>query len=75
MIQNIGGMGRIIRGVVGLMIIALGWYYHNWWGALGLFLLGEAIFGWCVVQHFLRELGRVNQIKRLFHVQRNMSKD
>jgi len=50
--KNIGGRGKIIRGAVGITIISVGWYYQNWWGAIGVIPLVEAVFGWCAFQHF-----------------------
>ena len=52
--KNIAGAGRIIRGIVGVIIIAIGWYYQSWWGVLGIIPLGEAVFGWCIFRHFCR---------------------
>jgi len=50
--KNIKGVGRWARGLAGVIIIAIGWHYQSWWGAVGLFPIGEAIFSWCVILHF-----------------------
>ena len=47
MLCNIGKYERIIRGVVGVVIIAWGVVEQNWLGAIGLVPLGTAIIGWC----------------------------
>ena len=44
---NIGMADRIIRIVVGLVIVALGVYYNNWWGVVGIIPLATGIFKWC----------------------------
>ena len=49
--KNIAGAGRMVRGVVGLILIAFGWYYHSWWGAIGVIPLVEAVLGWCAIHH------------------------
>jgi hypothetical protein len=45
--QNIGNADRIIRVVLGLVLIALGVYFGSWWGAIGLIPLITAAIGWC----------------------------
>ena len=50
--KNIRIPSRIIRGLIGLVIIGMGFYFQSWWGALGLIPLFEAIFGWCAFRHF-----------------------
>ena len=47
MTQNVGTIDRVIRLVLGLAIIALGFYFGSWWGALGLIFVGTAALGWC----------------------------
>ena len=44
---NMGGADRVIRGVVGIAVIGVGFYFKSWWGAIGLIPLGTAIIGWC----------------------------
>ena len=45
--SNMGSVDRILRGVVGVIIIAAGVYYNSWWGLIGLIPLLTAIVGWC----------------------------
>lgn len=45
--QNIGKTERIIRVVIGLIIIAVGAYFKSWWGAIGLLPIFTAASGWC----------------------------
>ena len=47
MATNMGGADRVIRVVVGLVVIAAGLYFKSWWGAIGLIPLATAITGWC----------------------------
>jgi hypothetical protein len=45
--QNIGKTERIIRVIIGLIIIAVGAYFKSWWGAIGLLPIFTAVLGWC----------------------------
>lgn len=45
--QNVGSIDRIIRVVLGLVIIALGFYFNSWLGAIGIIPLFTAAVGWC----------------------------
>ncbi|MBC8183880.1 DUF2892 domain-containing protein [candidate division KSB1 bacterium] len=44
---NVGKGDKIFRVVVGVVIIALGFYFKSWWGAVGLIPLMTAALGWC----------------------------
>ncbi|HKK04395.1 MAG TPA: DUF2892 domain-containing protein [Gammaproteobacteria bacterium] len=44
---NVGTTDRVVRVIVGLAIIAVGFYYQSWWGAIGLIPLLTGAFGWC----------------------------
>ena len=44
---NMGKVDRVLRGIVGLIIIGVGVYYQSWWGAIGAAPLGVAIMGTC----------------------------
>ena len=45
--QNVGGIDRVLRLVVGLALIAWGVVTQNWWGAVGIVPLFTAAIGWC----------------------------
>ncbi|MCS7204635.1 MAG: DUF2892 domain-containing protein [Leptospiraceae bacterium] len=45
--RNVGTVDRIIRVVVGLVIIVIGFVYQSWWGAVGLIPLLTGAIGWC----------------------------
>lgn len=47
MTNNIGKIERIIRGAAGIAVITWGIVEHNWFGAVGIVLLGTAAVGWC----------------------------
>lgn len=49
MTQNVGGIDRILRVVVGLGLIGWGYATQNWWGAIGIVPLFTAAIGWCPV--------------------------
>jgi predicted RND superfamily exporter protein len=44
---NVGQTERLIRGVVGVVIVAIGVVYQSWWGAVGLVPIVTALIGWC----------------------------
>jgi len=45
--QNVGGLDRTLRIIVGLVIIAAGFYFQSWWGAVGVIPLLTGSLGWC----------------------------
>jgi len=45
---NVGTTDRVIRAVIGIVIIAVGIYYKSWWGAIGLIPILTAISGLCL---------------------------
>ena len=45
--RNVGKTDRIIRVLIGLIVIALGAYFKSWWGAIGLLPIITAAVGWC----------------------------
>ena len=48
MTKNVGGIDRILRIVVGLVLIGMAATGTvGWWGWLGLVLLGTGAIGWC----------------------------
>ncbi|HPY41334.1 MAG TPA: DUF2892 domain-containing protein [Thiolinea sp.] len=47
MIHNIGKTDKIIRIILGIAILVLGYMYHSWWGLVGLIPLGTALLGYC----------------------------
>jgi len=44
---NVGGADRALRIIAGLVILGLGFYYHSWWGIIGLVPLLTGVVGWC----------------------------
>lgn len=45
--RNVGKTDRIVRIVLGLIVIALGFYFSSWWGLVGAVLLVTGLIGWC----------------------------
>jgi hypothetical protein len=45
--KNVGGLDKILRLVVGLVIIALGILYQSWWGLIGIIPLLTGLMNRC----------------------------
>jgi len=45
--KNVGSFNKVIRLVLGLVIIALGILFQSWWGLLGVILLFSALISRC----------------------------
>ncbi len=45
--KNVGDVDKLLRALLGSIIIFLGLYYKNWWGAIGLIPLLTGVFGIC----------------------------
>lgn len=45
--KNVGSFDRVLRLIVGLVIIALGFIYQTWWGLVGIIPLFTSAAGWC----------------------------
>ena len=44
---NVGKTDRLIRIIIGLVILVLGYIYSSWWGIIGLVPLLTGLFRWC----------------------------
>ena len=47
MTRNVGSADRVIRVVLGFVMIGAGLYFGSWWGAIGLIPLLTATIRWC----------------------------
>ena len=45
--RNVGGIDKVIRIIVGLIIGAVGYYYNSWWGLIGIIPVLTALINWC----------------------------
>ncbi|MDZ7672486.1 MAG: DUF2892 domain-containing protein [Halanaerobiales bacterium] len=45
--RNVGSNDKIIRYILGIVIIAIGIMYNSWWGIIGLIPIFTAAIGWC----------------------------
>ena len=57
--RNMGNADRITRGIIGIILVAIGIMYIGfWWGILllvvGLILLFTAVTGWCPLYLLLK---------------------
>ncbi|HEX7400939.1 MAG TPA: DUF2892 domain-containing protein [candidate division Zixibacteria bacterium] len=44
---NVGPVDRIIRLILGAVIILLGAIFNSWWGLIGVAVFLTGIIGWC----------------------------
>ena len=44
---NMGKADRMIRGILGIVILAAGLYFGSWWGLIGLVFLVTSLVSWC----------------------------
>lgn len=44
---NMGSADRIIRFILGAIIIALGFYFQSWWGIIGIVPVFTALINHC----------------------------
>lgn len=47
MTKNLGKIDRILRVIIGLIIVVLGIMSASWLGLIGLIPLATAVIGWC----------------------------
>jgi len=47
--SNVGKTDKIIRIILGLVIIVLGIVIKSWWGIIGIILLITAFISWCPI--------------------------
>jgi predicted RND superfamily exporter protein len=45
--KNVGSADKIIRIIVGIIIIILGLVFKSWWGIIGILPILTAMIGWC----------------------------
>ncbi|WP_019520443.1 YgaP family membrane protein [Faucicola boevrei] len=50
---NVGKADRIVRIVLGLVIIGIGVSLKSWWGLIGLIPLGTALINFCPIYRLL----------------------
>ncbi|WP_296193053.1 MULTISPECIES: DUF2892 domain-containing protein [unclassified Psychrobacter] len=50
---NVGSTERLLRIIVGLVIIGLGLYFQSWWGVVGLIPLLTGLFRFCPLYKML----------------------
>ena len=53
---NVGGIDKVIRIVVGIIIMVLGIVFKSWWGLVGVLVLATGLFNFCLAVHPARHL-------------------
>jgi hypothetical protein len=51
---NVGPVDRLLRIIVGLVIAILGVVFSNWWGLVGIVLIGTGLFQFCPIYWSLK---------------------
>ncbi len=51
--HNVGKADRILRIIVGIVILGSGFYFHSWWGLIGIIPLFTAFLNWCPLYSLL----------------------
>ncbi len=44
---NVGSTDRVIRFVLGVVIIVVGFYFKSWWGAVGVVPIVTGLLNYC----------------------------
>ncbi|WP_201544537.1 DUF2892 domain-containing protein [Psychrobacter immobilis] len=50
---NVGSTERLLRIIVGVVIIGLGLYFQSWWGVVGLIPFLTGLFRFCPLYKML----------------------
>ena len=45
--KNVGMIDKVLRILIGLLILGAGYYYESWWGLVGVVPLLTATMSWC----------------------------
>jgi len=45
--QNVGGLDRTLRIIVGVVLVVIGAVFLSWWGIVGLVILFTGLLSWC----------------------------
>lgn len=44
---NVGATDRLVRIIVGVIVLLLGFYFKTWWGLLGLIFIVTGLLRFC----------------------------
>ena len=47
--RNVGTIDKVLRVIVGIVIIAVGLYFKSWWGLIGLLPIATGLAGYCML--------------------------
>ena len=50
---NVGNSDRIIRFILGAVIIVLGFYFKSWWGVVGIVPILTGLLNFCPVYNLI----------------------
>ena len=74
--SNVGKTDRLLRGILGLLIIGLGIVFKSWWGVIGIVLLLTSIISFCPMYIKMKwnhknngdSSNKINRINPIFHI-------
>lgn len=58
--KNVGKTDKIIRYVLGFVIIGAGIMFNSWWGIIGIIPIFTAATGWCPLYKILNKSTKNN---------------
>ncbi|MCE5250030.1 DUF2892 domain-containing protein [bacterium] len=47
--RNVGTIDKVLRIIVGIVIIAVGFYFKSWWGVIGIIPIATGLIGYCML--------------------------
>ena len=50
---NVGKTEKIVRVIIGLILLLVGYFYNLWFSLIGIVLLMTAVVGFCPLTHLL----------------------
>ena len=51
--ENVGGFDKYFRIILGLAILAIGYYYQSWWGLIGIIPLLTGLVNRCGLYYLI----------------------
>jgi hypothetical protein len=52
--KNVGGIDKILRILIGIIVIGLGLIYSSWWGLIGVVFIATGLLNYCPAYSLLK---------------------